>query len=84
MERDLAKPDTELTSRFGGNTQADSSEEKTMKSRMIIAALTLAIAASGSLALAGPASAKSCKWSAISYDPITHITVVACVGRNRP
>ena len=55
-----------------------------MKSRMIIAALTLAIAASGSLALAGPASAKSCKWSAISYDPITHITVVACVGRNRP
>jgi hypothetical protein len=36
------------------------------------------------LAVAGPAHAKSCKWTVISYDPATHTSVVACVGANRP
>lgn len=48
------------------------------------AAIIAAVGTIVPLAVAAPAQAKSCKWAVISYDPATHTSIVACVGRNRP
>ena len=57
---------------------------KPAKRTIAAGAVVLSMAALLPMALAAPAEAKSCKWTQISYDPVTHVSVVACIGRDRP
>lgn len=52
------------------------------RTRLAAAALALAISAGVPLAVTSAASAKSCKWVTISYDPATGTSVHVCtIGR---
>jgi hypothetical protein len=55
-----------------------------VKRATVIGAVVMAVGSALPLAVAAPAEAKSCKWAVVSYDPVTHTSIVACVGRNRP